>query len=161
MIPDLQPHGIVGTAARLTRRFPIVPVMLLSAWLGACDKVPLLAPSGTTIRLYTNTQVLALNGTAQITASVQETRRLACSERDRRHLHHVARQPSRPNEATTTDGKVTVIFNAGSISGTAIINAFSGSSSTSGTAGGTGGATGGTDRDARAPASRSSSARRR
>ncbi len=142
MIPDLQPHGIPGTTARPARGFPIVLVILLSAWLGSCDKVPLLAPSGTTIRLYTNTQVLPLNGTAQITASVQELGGWPV-QNGTLVTFTTSLGAISPNEATTTDGKVTVTFNAGSISGTATINAFSGSSSTSGTAG-TGGGTGGT-----------------
>src|SRR5450759_3173444 len=75
MIPDLRLHGIVSGPTRSARRRRVVPVMVLAAvaLLVACDKVPLFAPTGTTIRLYTNTQVLPINGTAEITASVLES----------------------------------------------------------------------------------------
>ena len=129
MIPDLKPHAIVGAATQLWRRLPIVPVVLLSAWLGSCDKVPLLAPSGTTIRLFTNAQVLPLNGSAQISASVQETGGWPV-QNGTVVTFTTSLGSVTPSEATTTDGKVTVIFNAGSLSGTAVINAFSGSSAT-------------------------------
>jgi hypothetical protein len=117
--------------------------MLLSVWLGSCDKVPLLAPSGTTIRLYTNTQVLPLNGTAQITASVQEAGGWPV-QNGTLVTFTTSLGTITPSDATTSDGKVTVTFNAGILSGTAVINAFSGSASTSGgssTSGGTGGTT--------------------
>jgi adhesin/invasin len=120
-------------------------VLVLSAWLGGCDKVPLTAPSGTTIRLFTNTQVLPVNGTAQVTASVLETGGWPV-QNGTVVTFTTSLGTITPAEATTTDGKVTVTFNAGSVSGTAVINAFSGSSSTSGGTttgtGGTGGTTG-------------------
>ena len=94
-------------------------MLLLSAWLGACDKVPLTAPSGTTIRLYTNTQVLPVNGTAQITASVLETGGWPV-QNGTVVTFTTSLGSVTPAEATTTDGKVTVIFNAGSVSGTAV-----------------------------------------
>jgi hypothetical protein len=142
MITDTKPHGTVGSLRRLARRLPVLPVLVVSAWIAACDKVPLTAPSGTTIRLYTNTQVLPVNGTAQITASVLETG--GWPVQNGTVVTFTASLGSvSPAEATTTDGKVTVVFNAGPTSGTAVINAFSGSASTGGTSAGTGG-TGGT-----------------
>ena len=101
---------------RVARRLLVLPVLVLSAWLGACDKVPLTAPSGTTIRLYTNTQVLPLNGTAQITASVLESGGWPV-QNGTVVTFTTSLGSVTPAEATTTDGKVTVIFNAGSVVG--------------------------------------------
>jgi hypothetical protein len=146
MITDMKTRGMVGASCEAGRRLLVLPVLLLSAWLGACDKVPLTAPSGTTIRLYTNTQVLPVNGTAQITASVLESGGWPV-QNGTVVTFTTSLGSVTPAEATTTDGKVTVTFNAGVVSGTATINAFSGSASTSGSSGGTaapGGTTGAT-----------------
>jgi hypothetical protein len=142
MITDMKLSGTVGTDGRMTRRLLVLPVLVLSVWFGGCDKVPLTAPTGTTIRLYTNTQVLPVNGTAQITASVLESGGWPV-QNGTVVTFTTSLGSITPAEATTTDGKVTVTFNAGSQSGTATVNAFSGSASTSGTSGSTGG-TGGT-----------------
>jgi Bacterial Ig-like domain (group 1)/PKD domain len=112
-----------------------------AALVASCDKVPLFAPSGTTIRLFTNTQVLPLNGTAEITASVLETGGNPV-QNGTRVTFTTSLGTISPSEIGTTDGKATVAYFAGTQSGTAVINAFSGSSSTSSsTATGTGGTT--------------------
>lgn len=111
------------------------------ALLVACDKVPLFAPTGTTIRLYTNTQVLPINGTAEITASVLESGGNPV-QNGTVITFTTSLGTVTPVEVGTTNGKATVTFNAGSQSGTALINAFSGSSGTSASATtGTGGTT--------------------
>jgi large repetitive protein len=144
MIPDLRPHGLTDTAARRTCRALLVPLLVLSAaWLAACDKVPLTAPSGTTIHLFTNAQVLPINGTAEITASVLETGGNPV-QNGTVVTFMTSLGTVTPTEAKTTDGKVTVIFQAGSQSGTAVVNAFSGPSSTNSTSTGTGGTPGAT-----------------
>jgi hypothetical protein len=143
MITDMKRHGLVGTPRTTGRRVLLLPLLLAAVGLWSCDKVPLTAPTGTTIRLYTNTQVLALNGTAQITASVLETGGNSV-QNGTVVTFTTSLGTVTPAEATTTDGKVTVMFNAGSISGTAVVNAFSGPASTTGSSGTTGGATGGT-----------------
>lgn len=112
-----------------------------AAWVASCDKVPLFAPSGTTIRLYTNTQVLPLNGTAEITASVLESGGNPV-QNGTRVTFITSLGTVSPVDIGTTDGKATVTFFAGNQSGTAVINAYSGSSSTSSsTSTGTGGTT--------------------
>jgi hypothetical protein len=144
MITDMNPRGMVGTPRSTARRLLVLLLLGASAWLGACDKVPLTAPTGTTIRLYTNTQVLPVNGTAQITASVLETGGNPV-QNGTMVTFTSSLGTITPAEAATTDGKATVIFYAGTASGTAVINAFSGPASTtssSGTTGGTGGTAG-------------------
>jgi hypothetical protein len=141
MITDMKTGGMVGTGWRPASRLLVLPVVVLSAWLGSCDKVPLTAPSGTTIRLYTNAQVLPVNGAAQITASVLESGGWPV-QNGTVVTFTTSLGIISPSEATTTDGKVTVTFNAGTQSGTAEINAFSGPASTTGAGGGTAGTTG-------------------
>src|SRR5438067_542045 len=48
-------------------------VAVISALAAACEKVPLLAPTGSTITLTSSTPVLSANGTAQIVAQVIES----------------------------------------------------------------------------------------
>ncbi len=116
-------------------------VLAAVALLVACDKVPLFAPTGTTIRLYTNAQVLPIHGTAEITASVLESGGNPV-QNGTMVTFTTTLGTVTPAEVATSNSKATVIFNAGSQSGTAVINAFSGPSSTSGSAStGTGAAT--------------------
>lgn len=143
MITDLRFHRITCRTARepRPRRVGRLLVFLAAIAVASCDKVPLFAPTGTTIRLSTNTQVLPLNGTAQITAVVLEPG--GNPVQNGTVVTFTSSLGSlTPSEAGTKDGKVTVTFNAGAQSGTAVINAFSGSSSTSGS-GGSGGTSGG------------------
>jgi len=141
MIPDLRPRFSVPARVRV----PAL-VLLAAAGLaaGSCDKVPLTAPSNATIRLFASTPVVSLNGTAEITATVIQGGGVTV------HNGTVVSFTTSlgtivPSDAETKDGKCTVIFRAGTQSGTAVINAYSGGASTSGsttTGGGTG--TGGT-----------------
>lgn len=123
-----------GAATIAWRPRVVLPLALLAVVLVAsCDKVPLLAPTGTTIRLSTNVQVLPVNGTAEITASVLETGGNPV-QNGTVVTFTTSLGTVSPAEAGTTNGKVTVMFNAGLQSGTAVINAYSGSSSTSSSA---------------------------
>ncbi len=116
-------------------------LVLLGVLSATCERAPLYAPTGTTIRLTANTQVLAINGTAEITASVLESGGYAVHN-GTMVTFTTSLGTVVPTEVGTTDGKATVIFNAGTQAGTAVINAYSGANSTSGsTTGGTGGAT--------------------
>jgi hypothetical protein len=135
MIPNLRLNGTCGKAAT------VAVLALVATFSASCEKSPLLAPTGTTIRLTTNTQVLPVNGSAEITASVLEAGGYAVHNGTMVSFTTSLGTVS-PSEVGTTDGKATVIFHAGTQAGTAVINAYSGASSTSGsTTTGTGGAT--------------------
>jgi len=95
----------------------------------ACNRVPLLAPSGSTITLTTATSVLPVNGKATIIAQVVENAGTAPQAGT-----HVTFTTSlgtiEPADASTdTSGRATVTFTSGS-SGTASITAISGSATT-------------------------------
>jgi len=91
----------------------------------ACDTVPLTSPTGSTISLSIDRNILPLNGQATVRAVVTESGGTA--------VHNgtmVTFQPSigttNPVEAPTVNGIATTTFIAGSISGTGFIHAFSG-----------------------------------
>jgi hypothetical protein len=96
------------------------------AWaMAACDKVPLLAPTQSTITLFATSSVLQLNGTTEITATVIE--QAGTPVQNGTTVTFTASLGSvSPAEARTTNGRVTVQFNAGSRSGIAEIRASSG-----------------------------------
>jgi hypothetical protein len=142
MIPDLQTDRSPDRAATAAgrSRLVLIPVILAVALSGSCDKAPLTAPTGTTITLTANTQVLAINGTAQITASVLESGGYAVHNGTMVTFTTTLGTVT-PSEVGTTNGKATVTFQAGTMAGTAVINAYSGANSTSGSTSGTGGGT--------------------
>jgi adhesin/invasin len=93
----------------------------------ACDKVPLLAPTNSTITLTSNVGVLPTNGTAQLTAVVIESAGTPV-QNGTVVTFSSSLGSVEPQEARTTNGSVTVQYLAGSQSGTARIQAFSGGS---------------------------------
>ena len=95
----------------------------------SCEKVPLLAPSGSSITLIASTNVLPVNGSTTITAQVIEPAGTP---------PHSGTQVSfttslgtfQPGEASTdVNGRASVTFLAGAQSGTATITALSGGAS--------------------------------
>ena len=104
----------------------IAAVVVVAA---ACDQVPLTSPTGSTISLSIDKSIVPVNGQATITAVVIESSGTA--------VHNgtmVTFQPSlgrvEPTEAQTVNGRAVATYIAPSLSGTATINAYSGSAST-------------------------------
>jgi hypothetical protein len=99
----------------------------------ACQRVPLLAPSGSVITLTAPTTVLAVNGTTTIGAQVIEAS--GTPPHSGTHVTFTTTlgtiQPS--DGETDSAGQVTVKFLAGAQSGTATITAISGGASVSAT----------------------------
>jgi len=111
-----------------TTRLSFVAVLSVIAVM-ACDSMPLTSPTGSTISLSIDRNVLPLNGQATLRAVVTESSGTA--------VHNgtmVTFQPAigttSPPEAATVNGVATVTFLAGSISGTGFIHAFSGGART-------------------------------
>jgi hypothetical protein len=115
-----------------------------AAWLGlftvcsipmlACQRVPLLAPSGSTITLTTSTTALPVNGTTQVLAQVLE--QAGVPPHSGTHVTFTTTLGTmQPSEVETdANGQAISTFNAGGASGTATINAISGGANV-GTAG--------------------------
>jgi len=108
----------------------VVAVILGAGLLNlACQKVPLLAPSGSTITLLTSVSVLPVNGSTDLIAQVIEA-----SGTPPQHGTRVSFTTTlgtiQPSEADTDiSGRVVVKFLAGGASGTATISAISGGAS--------------------------------
>jgi hypothetical protein len=118
--------------ARPLRRWLATAVFAgLSLTIGACQKVPLLAPSGSTITLTAGSTALSVNGTTDIIAQVLEA--AGTPPQDGTVVIFTTTLGSiEPLEARTNGGRVTVKFRAGTANGTAIITASSGGASASG-----------------------------
>ena len=128
MIPDERPHRVPRTARRRAACLAAALAVLLPALaIQGCDKVALVAPTGTTITLYTNAQFLPVNGSAEVTASVIEANGYPV-QNGTTVTFTTSLGAVEPSEAKTQDGKATVKLLAGTVSGTAEVNAFSGSS---------------------------------
>lgn len=114
-------------ARRIQRRSPILWLVAGGTILAgaACDELPLLAPTQSTITLSAAHLILPLNGSTEITATV--------IEQSGTPVHNgtlvtftATLGTVEPREARTEAGKVVVRFLAGTQSGTARIGAFSG-----------------------------------
>ena len=99
--------------------------LLLGLFTIACDKVPLLAPTESTITLSVSTTTLASNGTAQVIATVIE--KAGTPVQNGTVVTFTGSLGSfDPPEAATVNGKATTTFRASGASGTAKIGAVSG-----------------------------------
>src|SRR3989442_15808419 len=114
------------------RAVPLAATLAIAALLtSACQKVPLLAPSGSTITLTAAATTLPLNGSTDIIAQVLEAG--GTPPQDGTLITFTTTLGSiQPPEAETRGGRVTVKFNAGNQNGTATIVASSGGASASG-----------------------------
>src|SRR5258706_2467529 len=116
--------------ARRTHRIRFEAVLgllfSLSLLTVACEKVPLLAPSGSTITLTASTTALSVAGSADIIAQVLEA--AGTPPHSGTVITFTTTLGSiEPSEARTdTSGRVVVKFNSGSANGTATITAISG-----------------------------------
>src|SRR5438552_17513255 len=103
----------------------------LASLAGSCQKVPLLAPTGSTITLSTTTSALGFNGTADVFAQVIE----AAGTPPQRGTHITFSTNLgfvEPAEVETDiNGRASTRFHAGTSSGIATITAASGGASVS------------------------------
>ncbi len=124
----------------MTKRTANVSVLAiaLAMLLAACDKVPLLAPSGSAITLNANSSTVPTNGTVGLTAFVTESSGTPVQNGTMVRFTTTLGTVT-PADAQTTNGVAVATFNAGVSSGVATIHAVSG-----GAAGGSGSTNGGT-----------------
>jgi len=117
--------------SRPLRRWIATAVLAgLSLSIGACQKVPLLAPTGSTITVTAGATALSVNGTTDITATVLE--QAGTAPQDGTVVTFTTTLGSiEPSEARTNGGRVIVKFRAGTANGTAIITATSGGAGSS------------------------------
>ena len=126
------PHG--RREGRVLACLSVAGIVLLSS---ACDKLPLFAPSQSTITLTAPLRVLSLNGSTEVTAVVLEQPGTPVQNGTTvRFTTSLGRVD--PPEAQTRNGVATTTFYAGDTSGLADVRATSGAAG-----GGTGTAAGG------------------
>jgi PKD domain/Bacterial Ig-like domain (group 1) len=124
----------------MTKRTANVSVLaiVLAILLAACDKVPLLAPTGSAITLSANASTVPTNGTVGLTAFVTESSGTPVQNGTMVRFTTTLGTVT-PADAQTNNGVAVTTFNAGANSGVATIHAVSG-----GAAGGSGSTNGGT-----------------
>ena len=110
---------------RLARRVATLAVLALCLF-PSCEKVPLLAPTASIITILSSRDVLPINGTAQIIATVIEQSGTP-THNGTLVTFTTTLGTLEPQEAVTSNGQATVTLRAGTQSGTAEVSAFSGS----------------------------------
>ena len=113
------------SAPRVRRAGAVLAAGVFASLSAACDKVPLLAPTLSIITLVANASVLPVNGTTEVTATVIESAGTAV-QNGTLVTFTTTLGSIQPSEARTQNGRVTVRFNAGLQSGSAVITASSG-----------------------------------
>jgi adhesin/invasin len=102
--------------------------LLASLVIGGCSKVPLLAPTGSTLTLTAGATTLSLGGSTDLIVQVFE--QPGTAPQDGTLVSFTTTLGSvQPSDARTSGGRVNVKFFAGSVSGVATITATSGPAS--------------------------------
>lgn len=98
--------------------------------LVSCERVPLLAPAGSTLTLTSSASTLPINGSTTLVAQVLEAAGTAPQSGTHVAFTTTLGTVRPPDAETDLAGRVVVIFSAGDQSGTATITALSGGAST-------------------------------
>ncbi|MBZ5560271.1 MAG: Ig-like domain-containing protein, partial [Acidobacteriia bacterium] len=116
-----------------SRRAILLAALLISPiWIGACEKVPLLAPSGSTLTLTASATALPLNGTTQLIAQLIEPAGTPPHSGTAVSFTTTLGSIEPADASTDTSGRAVVTFKAGTTNGTATISAISGGVSATG-----------------------------
>lgn len=107
-----------------------VPVLSLLVLAVSCEKVPLLAPTGSTITLTTATNIITTTGAAEILAQVLEASGTPPHSGTRISFTTTLGRVEPAEAETDASGRAIVRFSATGSSGTATITAISGGAST-------------------------------
>lgn len=118
----------IRAASHTTLRLGLVAVATVAVVV-ACDRVNLTAPTGSTVSLSVEKNVLPLGGQTTVTAVVTESAGTAVHN-GTVVTFQTTHGSLNPPTATTVNGVATTTFLAGSSSGTATIHAFSGAART-------------------------------
>ena len=116
---------MIASHVRAHRALCVAAVVLAFLAEVSCDKAALTAPTGSTITLFSNTTIVPLGGTAEITAQVFASGNIPV------HNGTVVDFTTTigtidPSEARIHDGTCTVRLSVGNTSGKATVRAFSG-----------------------------------
>lgn len=111
------------------RSFVVAGAAMLAVVAASCDKVPLTSPTGSTISIAVDKNIIPVNGQATVTATVVESAGTAVHNGTVVSFTTTAGRFD-PAEATTVNGRAASTFIAPNVSVTATLNAFSGAAST-------------------------------
>src|SRR5262245_58355536 len=117
----------------LTRRCHRALVVCLAAFVlaaQACEKVPLFAPTGSTITLTAPANALSANGTLTIPAQVLEAPGTPPHSGTHVNITTTLGRVEPSDVTTDASGRATAMFVAGGANGTATITAVSGGATT-------------------------------
>jgi adhesin/invasin len=107
------------------------PFLLVVALVGtSCEKVPLLAPSGSSITLTATTNAVPVSGTTEIIAQIVESAGTPPHSGTRVIFTTTLGRIDPPEGSTDVNGRVVVRFVAGNVNGNATITASSGGATT-------------------------------
>jgi hypothetical protein len=116
----------------LSQLVSTLAVVIASLALSSCEKVPLTAPTGSSITLTTATTAIPANGSATIIAQVMESSGTPPHSGTRVTFTTTLGSFDQIDASTDAGGRAVVTFRAGGASGIATIAAASGGASTSG-----------------------------
>lgn len=119
-----------GRTRRASNALPVIIGFASVLVAAACEKVPLLAPSGSTITLTASTNALPANGSTDVVAQLLEASGTP-PHSGTQVTFTTTLGTIQPSEARTdVNGRVVVKFVAGGANGNATITAFSGGATT-------------------------------
>lgn len=121
-------QSLARVCANTTVRLSVI-AFITTALVVACDKVPLTSPTGSSISVSIDQAALPVNGQATVRAIVTEVTGTPVHNGTQVNFTS-ALGVFTPPAAETVNGVAITLFNAGSVSGTTRINAYSGGAST-------------------------------
>lgn len=113
------------------RSFLVAFAVIAAVVAASCDKVPLTSPTGSTILLSASSNIVPIDGSAEITATVTESAGTAV-QNGTTVVFRADLGRMDPQESQTVNGRAVSRFFASGLSGVARINAFSGAAATGG-----------------------------
>lgn len=114
------------------RSFAVALAVIVAVVAASCDKVPLTSPTGSTIQLSASTNIVPVDGSAEITATVIESAGTAV-QNGTTVVFRTDLGRMDPPESQTVNGRAISRYFASGMSGVARINAYSGAAATGGT----------------------------
>jgi len=113
------------------RSFMVAFAVIAAVVAASCDKVPLTSPTGSTILLSASSNIVPIDGSAEITATVTESAGTAV-QNGTTVVFRADLGRMDPQESQTVNGRAVSRFFASGLSGVVRINAYSGAAATGG-----------------------------
>ena len=115
----------IASAPARRRHLTVLGLLLAAGLAVSCDRVPLTAPTESTIQLFSTAPSVPLNGSIDLIATITEQAGTPVPDGTLVSFTTTLGRLE-PSETRTDNGKATVKLMAGTQSGTATVTAFSG-----------------------------------